>query len=124
MAAFFLESLATPEIPATGCGIRYGFGIFDQVIRNCWQVEIADRWLKDGRVGFGGTPRSGEANMAASCVVPPGSSLRIQPEAREHPEPGAALPGSMGSRVLKGISERLHPAVKTVKEASKESQNT
>jgi len=48
LAACFLESLATLEIPATGYGIRYEFGIFDQAIRDGWQVEITDKWLKGG----------------------------------------------------------------------------
>ncbi|MEB3322674.1 MAG: glycogen/starch/alpha-glucan phosphorylase, partial [Synechococcaceae cyanobacterium] len=48
LAACFLESLATLEIPATGYGIRYEFGIFDQLIRDGWQVEITDKWLKGG----------------------------------------------------------------------------
>ncbi|CAK6687554.1 MULTISPECIES: glycogen/starch/alpha-glucan phosphorylase [unclassified Synechococcus] len=66
LAACFLESLASLEIPATGYGIRYEFGIFDQLIRDGWQVEITDKWLKGGWpweiphpdqacfVGFGG----------------------------------------------------------------------
>ena len=48
LAACFLESLATLEIPAVGYGIRYEFGIFEQEIRNGWQVEKADNWLKRG----------------------------------------------------------------------------
>ena len=48
LAACFLDSMATINIPAVGYGIRYEFGIFDQEIRNGWQVEITDRWLKYG----------------------------------------------------------------------------
>ncbi len=48
LAACFLDSLATLEIPAIGYGIRYEFGIFHQIIRNGWQVEIPDQWLKFG----------------------------------------------------------------------------
>jgi len=48
LAACFLESLASLQIPATGYGIRYEFGIFDQLIRDGWQVEITDKWLKSG----------------------------------------------------------------------------
>ncbi|MGD8309410.1 MAG: glycogen/starch/alpha-glucan phosphorylase, partial [Chromatiales bacterium] len=44
LAACFLDSLATLEIPAIGYGIRYEFGIFDQEIRDGWQVEISDLW--------------------------------------------------------------------------------
>jgi starch phosphorylase len=48
LAACYLESLATVEIPAIGYGIRYEFGIFDQQIRDGWQVEITDKWLAPG----------------------------------------------------------------------------
>ncbi|MDJ0619821.1 MAG: glycogen/starch/alpha-glucan phosphorylase [Calothrix sp. MO_192.B10] len=48
LAACFLDSLSTLEIPAIGYGIRYEFGIFDQEIRDGWQVEITDKWLKFG----------------------------------------------------------------------------
>jgi len=48
LAACFLDSLATLEIPSIGYGIRYEFGIFDQVIRDGWQVEVTDKWLRLG----------------------------------------------------------------------------
>ncbi|MET0658568.1 MAG: glycogen/starch/alpha-glucan phosphorylase [Steroidobacteraceae bacterium] len=48
LAACYLDSLATLEIPAIGYGIRYEFGIFDQVIRDGWQVEVTDKWLQKG----------------------------------------------------------------------------
>lgn len=48
LAACYLDSLATMEIPAIGYGIRYEFGIFDQDIRDGWQVEITDKWLRNG----------------------------------------------------------------------------
>jgi glycogen phosphorylase len=48
LAACYIDSLATLEIPAIGYGIRYEFGIFSQVIRDGWQVEIADKWLRLG----------------------------------------------------------------------------
>jgi starch phosphorylase len=66
LAACYLDSLATLEIPSIGYGIRYEFGIFDQEIRDGWQVEHADKWLRLGNpweiprpeiamnVGFGG----------------------------------------------------------------------
>lgn len=66
LAACYLDSLATLQIPAIGYGIRYEFGIFDQTIRDGWQVEITDKWLRFGNpweiarpeitypVGFGG----------------------------------------------------------------------
>ena len=48
LAACFLDSLATLELPAIGHGIRYEFGIFDQEIRDGWQHEKADKWLRLG----------------------------------------------------------------------------
>jgi len=66
LAACYLDSLATLQIPAIGYGIRYEFGIFDQVIEHGWQVEKSDLWLRNGNpweiirpklrfsVGFGG----------------------------------------------------------------------
>ncbi|NBC14709.1 MAG: glycogen/starch/alpha-glucan family phosphorylase [Gammaproteobacteria bacterium] len=66
LAACYMDSLATLQIPAIGYGIRYEFGIFDQVIVDGWQSERGDTWLKSGNpweiprpklsfpVGFGG----------------------------------------------------------------------
>jgi starch phosphorylase len=48
LAACYMDSLATLQIPAIGYGIRYEFGIFDQVITDGWQVEITDKWLHYG----------------------------------------------------------------------------
>jgi len=48
LASCYLDSLASVEIPAIGYGIRYEFGIFDQTIRDGWQVEITDKWLRFG----------------------------------------------------------------------------
>jgi glycogen phosphorylase len=48
LAACYMDSLATFQIPAFGYGIRYEFGIFDQAIKDGWQVEITDKWLRLG----------------------------------------------------------------------------
>ena len=48
LAACYMDSLATLDIPAIGYGIRYEFGIFDQAIRDGWQVELTDKWLRFG----------------------------------------------------------------------------
>jgi starch phosphorylase len=48
LAACFMDSLATLEIPAIGYGIRYEYGIFDQQIRDGWQIESTDKWLRLG----------------------------------------------------------------------------
>jgi len=48
LAACYLDSLATLEVPAIGYGIRYEFGIFNQAIEDGWQVEYTDKWLAGG----------------------------------------------------------------------------
>ena len=70
LAACFMDSLASLQIPAFGYGLRYEFGIFRQLIENGWQVERTDKWLSQGNpweivrpeyaydVGFGGHTRS------------------------------------------------------------------
>ena len=66
LAACYLDSMATLQIPSIGYGIRYEFGIFEQQIRDGWQMEMTDKWLHLGNpweirrpevainVGFGG----------------------------------------------------------------------
>jgi len=85
LAACYMESLATLDIPAIGHGLRYEFGIFDQDIRDGWQVERTDRWLRNGNpwevrrfeiehaVGFGGftehtTDRPGHGRMQVRWI--------------------------------------------------------
>ena len=48
LAACFLDSLATLNYCAYGCGIRYHYGMFKQEIRDGYQVEVPDNWLKNG----------------------------------------------------------------------------
>ena len=48
LAACYMDSMATLEIPAIGYGIRYEFGIFEQEIHDGWQVEKSDNWLRLG----------------------------------------------------------------------------
>ncbi|MBU0743911.1 MAG: glycogen/starch/alpha-glucan phosphorylase [Gammaproteobacteria bacterium] len=48
LAACYMDSLATLNIPTIGYGIRYEFGIFNQEIRDGWQVENTDKWLRYG----------------------------------------------------------------------------
>jgi starch phosphorylase len=48
LAACYMDSLSTLQIPAIGYGIRYEFGIFDQQIQDGWQHEVTDKWLRLG----------------------------------------------------------------------------
>ncbi len=82
LAACYMDSLATLEIPAIGYGIRYEYGIFEQSIKDGWQVEVADGWLRNGNpwelqtelrypVKFGGNIehyRDGDGNMRSRWV--------------------------------------------------------
>lgn len=80
LAACYLDSLSTLEIPAIGYGIRYEFGIFDQEIRDGWQVEVTDKWLQKGNpwellrpdvafyVNFGGRTEQGTDAEGRFCV--------------------------------------------------------
>ena len=79
LAACYIDSMATLQIPAIGYGIRYEFGIFDQVIRDGWQVEITDKWLRRGNpweiarpelsvnVSFGGHTESYVDSAGQKC---------------------------------------------------------
>jgi glycogen phosphorylase len=79
LAACYIDSLASQQIPAIGYGIRYEFGIFDQEIRDGWQVEKADKWLRFGNpwessrpelavnVNFGGHTESNVDSEGRIC---------------------------------------------------------
>jgi glycogen phosphorylase len=80
LASCFMDSLSSVEVPAIGYGIRYEFGIFDQVIRDGWQQEITDKWLRFGNpweiarpdithsVKFGGRTEHFTDNAGRLCV--------------------------------------------------------
>lgn len=67
LAACFMESMASLDIPAYGYGIRYNHGLFRQKIKDGWQIELPEDWLEHGNpwefprreaayeIGFGGT---------------------------------------------------------------------
>ena len=74
LAACFMDSLSTLGYPASGCGIRYCYGMFKQKIEDGYQKEVPDNWLKNGypfevkrpeyayEVRFGGHVRSEQGN--------------------------------------------------------------
>jgi len=84
LAACFMDSMATLQMPAIGYGLRYEFGIFRQEIRDGWQVEMSDEWLRNGNpweivrpqnfhyVSFGGRVEAGagEAGMTRARWFP------------------------------------------------------
>ncbi len=81
LASCFMDSLATLDIPAIGYGIRYEYGIFDQQIRDGWQVETTDKWLRLGNpwalerpedafeVKFGGCTEKHTDDKGRICVT-------------------------------------------------------
>ena len=91
LAACYLDSLATLSVPAIGYGIRYEFGIFDQAIRDGWQVEMTDKWLRLGNPW----------EIAAPERSPTTSSSAATPSActdERRPPPRALGPGQRASR--------------------------
>ena len=80
LAACYMDSLASVEVPALGYGIRYEFGIFSQAIRDGWQCEVTDKWLRNGNpweiarseiaydVKFGGRTDHFAAEHGGICV--------------------------------------------------------
>jgi glycogen phosphorylase len=99
LAACYLDSLATLEVPAIGYGIRYEFGIFDQVIHDGWQMEVTDKWLEYGNpwefgrpeishlVGWKGfTETYTDANGCQRMRWVPG--VVVKGKAQDYPVPG------------------------------------
>ncbi len=85
LAACYLDSLATLQIPAIGYGIRYEFGIFDQEITDGWQVEVTDKWLRLGNPW----------EIARPEVT---FSVRLGGHTESYHDEKGRLPGPMGAR--------------------------
>ncbi|MDR2168045.1 MAG: glycogen/starch/alpha-glucan phosphorylase [Clostridiales bacterium] len=99
LAACFLDSLSTHNLPAYGAGLRYRYGIFEQAIENGFQVEKPDHWLERGdfwgvkrkeyavEVKFGGTVRANRnADGSYTFVQEDAQSVRAMPY--DYPVPG------------------------------------
>jgi starch phosphorylase len=69
LASCYLDSLASLEVPAIGYGIRYEFGIFDQAIKDGWQVETTDKWLRLGNPWEIAGPTAYPSGSAGARVV-------------------------------------------------------
>ena len=79
LAACFMESAATMQLPAMGYGLRYEYGIFRQSIRNGWQQEMPDNWLRSPDPWEVARPNEKvEVNLACSFELS-GGSLRPVP---------------------------------------------
>ncbi len=87
LAACFMDSLATLEIPAVGYGIRYDYGIFFQSIRDGYQVETPDNWLRLGNIWEFPRPEFSHVvnfyGRAAAYVDAKGQSRRCWVDAQE-----------------------------------------
>ncbi len=85
LAACFMESMASLDIPAYGYGIRYNHGLFRQLVKDGWQMEVPENWLEDGnpwnfprreaayKISFGGSVTNQEKKDKAHWT--PGESL-------------------------------------------------
>jgi glycogen phosphorylase len=99
LAACFMDSLTTLKIPAIGYGIRYEFGLFEQQIRDGWQFEVTDKWLRLGnpweiarpeltfRVKMGGHTEHYDDERGLHCVrwIP---DIEVKGVAYDTPIPG------------------------------------
>ena len=77
LAACFMDSMASLDIPAYGYGIRYNHGLFRQLIKDGWQMEVPENWLEDGnpwefprreaayKISFGGKVQTSAGKEAA-----------------------------------------------------------
>ena len=88
LAACFLDSMATMEIPAMGYGLRYEYGIFKQTIQDGWQHEVPDNWLR--------RPDPWEVRR-------PHETVEIHSTARSRCEAGACAPSPASRPALIGI---------------------
>ncbi len=79
LAACFLDSMATLELPGYGYGVRYDYGIFRQSVRNGYQVEEPDNWLRNGTPWEIGRPEYMFPVMFGGHVVDTYEGGRLMP---------------------------------------------
>ena len=117
LAACFLDSMATLELPAWGYGIRYDYGIFKQVIRDGAQVEVPDYWLTFGNpweiarqdvivpVRFYGSTRTETDSNGHSRVIWEGGETVVA-MAYDNPIPGYDTWNTINLRLWKALPAR------------------
>lgn len=81
LAACFMESMASLDIPAYGYGIRYNHGLFRQLVKDGWQIELPENWLEDGnpwefprreaayKISFGGSVTTTSSQQKAQWLA-------------------------------------------------------
>ena len=113
LAACYLDSMATSELPAWGYGLRYNYGIFKQSIINGFQYEIPDYWLGDRNpweiersdlvyyVSFGGHVRKEYSNGVEKSIWVPNEVVKAK--AYDNPIPGYMTKNTINLRLWKSI---------------------
>ena len=113
LAACYLDSMATSDLPAWGYGLRYNYGIFKQSIINGFQYEIPDYWLGDRNpweiersdlvynVSFGGYVRKEYQNGVETSIWVPNEVVKAK--AYDNPIPGYITKNTINLRLWKSI---------------------
>jgi glycogen phosphorylase len=95
LAACFLDSCATLQLPVKGYGLRYEYGMFRQLIENGYQVEEPDHWLRDGNPGSWSAPSTPSASSSAGAPSFTGTH--------------AGAPGALGGHPRRAGGPLRHP---------------
>ena len=115
LAACFVESAATLQLPSMGYGLRYEYGIFKQTIQNGWQQEMPDNWLRSSDPWEIARPNEKvEVSLGCSFELS-GGSLRPVP-GRPSTLIGILSSGTVAPpSTLYDCGPRLHPTISTLK---------
>jgi len=114
LAACFLDSMATLDLPAWGYGIRYTYGIFKQLIRNGAQVEVPDYWLTFGNPWEIERCVHGLRACVRVCISVPRAPPPIETPP-QHVQRGRRVPGSLLRLSARGAGCRRQRAQRLVR---------